>query len=77
MTILHQIGELLRGLLLAVPLPWVRGLFLATFVALLVWVLRLPRAETTPERGASRWDENLKVWAGLALVIQILIYALL
>ena len=32
MTILHQIGDLLRGLLLAVPLPWVRGLFVATLV---------------------------------------------
>lgn len=77
MTILHQIGDALRGLLLAVPLPWVRGLFVATLVVLFVWVMRLPKAETTPARGASRWDENLKLWAGLALAIQILIYSLL
>lgn len=77
MTILHRFGDLLRGLLLAVPLPWVRGLFVATLALLLVWVLRLPKSETTPPEGATRWDENLKLWAGLALGVQILIYSLL
>jgi hypothetical protein len=76
-TPLHQFGEFLRQSLLTIPLPLVRVLFVASLVALLVWVLRLPPSATTPPGGARRWDENLKVGAGVALVIQILIYTLL
>jgi hypothetical protein len=75
MTILHDIGEFLRETLLAISLPAVRGLFLATLIGLLIWVWSLPRSVTTPPGGAKRWDENLKFGATLALVIQILIYA--
>jgi hypothetical protein len=77
MTPLHHLGEWLRQLLLTIPLPLVRLLFVATFVALLVWVVRLPISVTTPPGGARRWDENLKVGAVVALVIQIVIYAIL
>ena len=75
MTILHQIGNALRDWLLDVPLPVVRGVFLGLLVLLLLWVWRLPEEETTPPEGARRWDENLKVGATLALVLQIVIYA--
>lgn len=77
MTPLHLVGEFLRSALLSIPLPLVRLLFVATLLAVLVWVLRLPRAVTTPPEGATRWDENLKTGATVALAIQILIYALL
>lgn len=75
MTPLHDFGELLRQALQTVPLRAVRILFVASLAALLVWVLRLPPAATTPPGGAKRWDENLKLGAALALTIQILIYA--
>ena len=75
MTLLHHIGNFVRNALLLIPLPVVRLLFLATLVVLLVWVLRLPRAETTPAEGARRWDQNLKVGAAAALLIQIVLYA--
>jgi hypothetical protein len=75
-TVLHVIGDWLRDVFARLPLPVVRGLFLALPIVLLVWVLRLPRAVTTPPEGAQRWDENLKLWAGIALVIQILVYSL-
>ncbi len=77
MTPLHQFGDLLRESLQAVPLVAVRMLFVASLIALLIWVLRLPRSATTPPDGVNRWDENLKTGAALALSIQILIYALL
>lgn len=77
MTPLHQFGEFLRQTLQTVPLPAVKLLFVASLVALLVWVLRLPQSATTPPGGAKRWDENLKTGAAVALVIQIVIYALL
>jgi hypothetical protein len=76
MTLLHAIGNFFRDQLQTVPLPAVRGLFLLLLFAILLWVLRLPRSETTPPNRESRWDENLKLWASVALVIQILIYSL-
>ena len=75
MTPLHDFGDFLRQALQTVPLLAVRILFVASLVALLVWVLRLPPSATTPPGGAKRWDENLKLGAALALIIQILIYA--
>ena len=77
MTPLHQFGEFLRNLMLTIPLPVVRGLFLLTLVVLLVWVLRLPAAAVTPPGGAKRWDENLKFGAAVAVLLQIAIYAIL
>jgi hypothetical protein len=77
MTPLHHIGEFLRQSLQAIPLAAVRVLFVASLVALLVWVLRLPPRATTPPGGARRWDENLKVGAAIALLIQVLIYSIL
>lgn len=74
MTPLHYLGNLIRDLLVAIPMGAVRVLFVATLVALLVWVLRLPTERTTPSGGAKRWDENLKLGATLAIGIQIVIY---
>ena len=76
MTILHTIGNFFRELFLKIPLEAVRVLFVLLPLTLLIWVLLLPRSETTPPGRESRWDENLKLWAGVALVIQILIYSL-
>lgn len=77
MTPLHQLGEFLRRSLQIVPLSAVRLLFVGTLVVLLVWVLQLPKSETTPVGGTERWDENLKVGAAAAVGIQIIIYILL
>ncbi len=77
MTPLHSFGEALRQWLLTIPLSAVRLLFVGTLVVVLLWVLSLPSRETTPLHGATRWDENLKLGAGLALIIQIVIYSLL
>lgn len=44
-----------------------RGLFL----------LRLPCAVTSPPGGEERWDANLKVWAAVALLLQVVLYCLL
>lgn len=77
MTPLHQFGEILRQTLQSLPLMLVRLLFVASLVALLIWVLRLPQTATSPPGGAKRWDENLKIGAAVALSIQILIYTML
>lgn len=77
MTPIHRFGDFLREKLMLVPLSAVRILFLASLVAVLIWVITLPRERTEPPGGAKRWDANLKVTAAIALLIQIVIYALL
>ncbi len=77
MTPLHHLGEFLRAILKTIPLTAIRVLFVASLVALLIWVVRLPKSATEPDGGAKRWDENLKIGAAAALLIQIVIYALL
>ncbi|QDT33435.1 hypothetical protein [Thalassoglobus polymorphus] len=77
MSPLHYIGQIVREALQMIPMWGVRLLFVGTLVALLIWVLRLPESETTPEGGAKRWDENLKLGASLALILQIIVYSFL
>ena len=77
MSLLHTIGDFSRELLGGIPLPVVRALFLALPVLLLIWVLALPREATTPAGSKRRGGDNLKIWASIALLIQIAIYSLL
>ena len=77
MTPLHYIGDWLRELLSIVPLSAVRVLFLLVFAGLILWVLTLPRNETTDPARKYRIMENLKLWAVLALLIQIAVYSIL
>ena len=76
MSPLHEFGEFLRGLLQSVPMPAVRILFVASLLGLLIWVIRLPGSATMPPGGAKRWDEHLKPFACIAILIQIVIYSL-
>ena len=77
MTPLHWIGNFFREQLLMIPLPVVRGIFLTLLIVLLVWVLALPPAITTPLGKPRRLATNLKTWAALSLIVQILIYSVL
>uniref|UniRef100_A0A7C2JYN2 Uncharacterized protein n=1 Tax=Schlesneria paludicola TaxID=360056 RepID=A0A7C2JYN2_9PLAN len=74
MSVIHEVGDALRSLFALLPLPFVRAAFVAVPLVLMIWVLRLPNAATTPPGRASRWDENLKLWAWLALAMQVVIY---
>lgn len=53
-TPLHAIGDYVRELMLQIPLPVARGLFLVLPILLLIWVIRLPREVTTPPGGGKR-----------------------
>ena len=78
MTPLHHLGELLRETLGNIPLGIVRVLFVGTLLVVLLWVMTLPKAATSPAgNGKSGWDSNLKLSAGAALIIQIVIYLVL
>ncbi len=76
MTVLHEIGDQLRGAFLQIPLWGARGLFLALLLGLMIWVVQLPKTATTP-RAHSPWHEDLRFWAWLALLLQLLAYGLL
>jgi hypothetical protein len=77
MSPLHDLGDALRSGLMMIPLSVVRGVVVCALLALIVWVLRLPTERTTPPGRAGRWDEDLKVWAWIALSIQVVIYCAL
>lgn len=77
MTPLHYVGDWLRGALLLVPLGVVRVLFVALPALLILWVISLPRAATTPPGADHRALDNLKLWAIIALLLQVIIYAVI
>ena len=80
MTPLHQFGEIVQQAFLEVPMGMVRALFVVVMLGLLIWVQCLPNRVTTRDGSggtAGGWTENLKLWAGLALAIQAVIYLLL
>lgn len=74
MTPLHHFGLWLRETLMQIPLSFVRAMFVAVLAAVLIWVWKLPRAETEPTDHVPRWDEKLKWIATIALGAQIAIY---
>lgn len=74
-TPLHGFGDVIREALAGVPVTAARALFIAVLCVLLIWVLRLPRERVRPPRETpAGWSSNLKLWAAVALTIQILIY---
>ena len=73
MTPLHAIGEFFRSLALAVPMPLVRGLFVAVPVILILWVL-LRRPDPDSDARQSR---TLKLWSAAALAVQAVLYLFL
>jgi len=76
-TFLHWIGDTLRGQLDRVPLSAARWLFIAIFLILMFWIVQLPSSRTTPNDRQSRWYEDLRIWAWLCLIFQIVIYSVL
>lgn len=76
-TWMHTVGTGLREVLMQIPLGVVRVLLVLVLVVLLLWVLRLPREMTRPPEGeAGGFSGNLKIWAAVALGLQIVIYCL-
>ena len=75
MTILHWFGNTIRDQLLLVPLSAARWLFIGLILVLMAWVVQLPSSQTTPPDRRSAWYEDLKIWAWLALMFQVVVYS--
>lgn len=76
-TALHGLGELLWSAAAVVPLWGARLLFLAVPIALMAWVVQWPDRQTTPADGSAKWSNNLKLWAWLILLLQVVAYSAL
>ncbi len=74
MTFLHTIGEALRIQLEAVPLSIAKWLMIGVFLLMLFWVIQVSSRKATPADRSSIWFEDLRIWAWLALMIQVVIY---
>jgi hypothetical protein len=75
-TFLHWTGNALRELLELVPLSMARWVFIGLFLVLMFWILQLPTSEVTPQDRQSRWYEDLRIWAWVSLMCQVLIYSM-
>lgn len=74
-TLLHWVGDQVRNLCLQIPMEAVRGAFIAVPIVLMVWVILLPNSRTTPPGRPYAMHENLKLWAWLALMFQVVVYS--
>jgi hypothetical protein len=75
MTFLLWFGDSIRTQLLHVPLSVARWLFLGLLLLMMGWVAQLPTPQTTPPGRRYDWYEDLRIWAWLALMFQIVIYS--
>jgi hypothetical protein len=74
-TFFHSVGDTLRRQFELIPLSVARGIFLAVFVILIFWIVQLPATQTTPSGRQSKWYQDLRIWAWLTLIFQVVIYA--
>lgn len=75
MTFFHVIGDWLRQLLEQVSLSTARWMFIGLFLVLLFWIVQLPASQATPNDRQSKWHEDLRIWAWIAVMFQIVIYS--
>lgn len=75
-TFLHHIGDAIREMMAAVPLPLVGWVFVAIPAALLLWVLTC-RISPEDEDTDPRATRLIRIGAAVALLLQIVIYGLL
>ena len=75
MTFFHWFGDLLRLQFDQVPLSAARWLLIGVFLVLLFWVVQLPASKVTPGDRQSKWYQDLRIWAWVSLMIQIVIYS--
>jgi hypothetical protein len=76
MTFLHWIGETLTSQFDQVPLSTARWILIAVLLLLVFWVVQLPSNQATPDDRQSKWYEDLRLWAWIALMMQIVIYSI-
>lgn len=74
-SVLRVPGDWLRELVIAVPMSAVRVIFLVYYLVLLVWVMTMRKSEVCGALPGKKKPLNLRFYAALALIIQIVLYA--
>jgi len=75
MTFVHWVGDSLREQLLRVPMWGARWLFIGLLLLMMGWVVQLPSASVTPPGRRCEWYEDLRIWAWVALLFQVVMYS--
>jgi hypothetical protein len=73
-AILRSPGDLFRSWIVAIDVSVAKGIFLAYFILLIVWVLTLKRNEVTVTNERTGTRVSLRPYAVLALLSQVIIY---
>ena len=68
-------GDWLRNLSLLVPLWAAKGLFLLYPIILFIWVVLKDRSEVKGEVQLRKKEVDLRPYAAIALILQVVIYA--
>lgn len=72
--ILNPLGEILIGAFGGIPLPWVRGVFVAAMVGLGIWVYRLGNRDSDGKKnGGNEFILTPRFWALVLLGLQTLL----
>ncbi|MBS0201431.1 MAG: hypothetical protein JSS49_00925 [Planctomycetes bacterium] len=75
MTFLHWFGDTIREQLMRVPLWGARWLFIGLLLLMMGWVVQLPASAATPPGRRCEWYEDLRIWAWVALMFQVILYS--
>jgi hypothetical protein len=73
-NVLRVPGDMMRDMLLAIPMPVAKGIFIGWFLFLIIWVLRLPREEVMYKPEGSDKEVPLRPFAVASLSLMIVIY---
>jgi hypothetical protein len=73
-TILQVPGGLGRDLVLMIPMPVAKGVFIAYFLILIFWVATLSREESVFQPALLKKEVSLKPFAIFSLSLMIVIY---
>jgi len=72
-NLFRGMGDVMRGWMLAIPLPVAKGVFIVYFLILIVWVIKLPDNEVTLALTGGKII-HLRPYALASLIIMVLIY---
>lgn len=75
-TFLHWIGNALRTQLSYIPLWLAHWFFVGLLLLMMGWIVLIPTEQATPPGRRSQWYEDLRIWAWLALLFQVIVYSI-